>query len=588
MPTPPSDRDVRRATILCFAVPFGLYALTAARTVQGGDAGEFGVIGMLGGVAHPPGYPLYVLLSRIMSHLPFGPPFWRIAMGSALCGAAAGAVLFRVALRQTGHLSAALVAAMAFALSPLEWRLSGIPEVFSLHALACATTLLFSLRLADAPPERVAREALALGLTLGLGFANHQTIILLAPVVLWAVVAAALRSSLGQVGLAALLGTAGALLGLSAYLLLPLFAHWATPTSYVWGRVDTWGGFVTHVLRREYGTFRLGATAGEPEPARHVLFFLRSLPGEYVYVFFLSGLVGVVAAFQKRAGFALALLTSFLLAGVAFTALFNTTDTHINSDVTRRFHLMPNLLFAVFVAAGAAELAPRMRPRLAGGLAAATLLTGAIIAGREADWAGDTSIERFMIAEVAAAAPNAVILGVADTNEPGITWASRVVGNRPDVHFINLALYQPGTWYFERLQAELPGVSLPALPGRPPPGLLGLRIGAFTPTYVIPWIAAEAEETASLQPDGFLEQVVPQGTPRLPLAEAEARLNRATATFGHQPPALDAWAEMVHIAAGSSWLKLAEAYRVAGQPDKARALNERACTILPADECDGR
>src|ERR1700756_3208504 len=116
----PRDHPAALLTARGFLLPLAAYLSTASRTVQGGDTGEFACIGMLGGVAHPPGYPLYTLAVRLVTHLPFGPPFWRASMASALAGSAACAVLLRLLVRITGNLAASVVSALAFALSPLE------------------------------------------------------------------------------------------------------------------------------------------------------------------------------------------------------------------------------------------------------------------------------------------------------------------------------------------------------------------------------------------------------------------------------------------------------------------------------------
>ena len=44
---------------------------------------------------HPPGYPLYTLLIRAAGLLPITPPFLRISLASAVCGAAAVWAVFR-------------------------------------------------------------------------------------------------------------------------------------------------------------------------------------------------------------------------------------------------------------------------------------------------------------------------------------------------------------------------------------------------------------------------------------------------------------------------------------------------------------
>src|SRR4051812_1979972 len=140
-------------TFLCFVLALSLYVWTAARTVQGGDAGEFGLIGILGGIAHPPGYPLYSLLARLAGVLPFGPPFYRVALASAVCGAASVALVRRVTWRWSGHRFASIATALVYATAPLSWRLAGIPEVFTLHALLVAALLLAALRLVESAPD---------------------------------------------------------------------------------------------------------------------------------------------------------------------------------------------------------------------------------------------------------------------------------------------------------------------------------------------------------------------------------------------------------------------------------------------------
>lgn len=583
-----SPASLRWATLLSFFLPLALYALTAARSVQGGDTGEFGTIGMLGGVAHPPGYPLYTLLARGASHIPFGPAFWRIAMASALCGAAACAVLLHLLLRVTGKLEASLVAALAFGLSPLAWRLAGVPEVFSMHALFCCVAMLLSLSLSEATTTNLGRRSGFLGLTLGLSMANHQTTVLLAPLVAWAFLAAWKANGWKGIGGSIALAVAGAIAGLSAYLLLPLFARSAPIDTLAWGRTDTWDGLVTHMLRKEYGTLRLNAGAGaeQTDPVRHILDFLKSLPREYAILLAPAGLFGLYLLPRQRRGFGVALLLSFVLAGFVFIGVFNLPKTPINEEVAERFHLMPNLLFAVFVAVGLAEFQRRVRLRLFVLTCAATLLLGAASAGVQANWARDRSTEQFLKAQVESTLPGSAILGWADTNGPGITWVTRVLKDRPDVHYIDVNLMSI-PWYAARKQRELPDIPLGYTWARRASGVLGQAYAAFKPVYVIPWTVEEASKTATLQPNGFLHRVMLPGAPPTDLAMAEQRLETATRMMEPLAPPIDAWAEMVHIAAGLQWLRLAEDFKNAGRADKYEELGHRALDILPPGWAEG-
>jgi len=68
---------------------FILYLVTCSPTVNFTDSGELITVAWTGGIAHPPGYPLYTLLGIAFVHLPFGDPAWRMNILSALFAAAA-------------------------------------------------------------------------------------------------------------------------------------------------------------------------------------------------------------------------------------------------------------------------------------------------------------------------------------------------------------------------------------------------------------------------------------------------------------------------------------------------------------------
>src|SRR5437773_11767841 len=65
----------------------GLYVATAARSIVVGDNPELIVAAVLFGVAHPPGYPLLVLIGHLFSLLPLGPVAFRVNLLATACGA---------------------------------------------------------------------------------------------------------------------------------------------------------------------------------------------------------------------------------------------------------------------------------------------------------------------------------------------------------------------------------------------------------------------------------------------------------------------------------------------------------------------
>jgi len=158
----------------------------------------------------------------------------------------------------TGSLPAALLASGAFAFTPLVWHYAIQAEVFALNNLLAVSLLYLTARYARAPSDTTA----CLGaFVIGLGMSNQHTIVFYALPCAAYVLYVSEGSLYERSKMAGLVGCG--LLGLAPYAYLPLASPLALHGS--WGEVDNIGGFLVHVLRQEYGTFRLfsGAEAHE-------------------------------------------------------------------------------------------------------------------------------------------------------------------------------------------------------------------------------------------------------------------------------------------------------------------------------------
>src|SRR5215471_9949784 len=82
-----------KARLLCaalvFVAAFALYLRTLAPTVTLTDSGELIVAARTLGVAHPPGFPLYVLLAHLAAMVPIGNIAARVNFASAVFAATA-------------------------------------------------------------------------------------------------------------------------------------------------------------------------------------------------------------------------------------------------------------------------------------------------------------------------------------------------------------------------------------------------------------------------------------------------------------------------------------------------------------------
>jgi hypothetical protein len=176
-----------------------LYLLTLAPTTAMWDTSEYITAAYTLGIPHPPGNPLFVLLGRVATLVPFGSVAVRVNMLAALCSAGTAAVWFLVAervlahwftlrwARLTGAAGAALLSATAFTV----WNQSVVNEkVYTVSLVFFAIVSWLTVLWCDDPDGRRADRILVLiAYLIGLGYANHPAGFLVGPAVTVAVLA---------------------------------------------------------------------------------------------------------------------------------------------------------------------------------------------------------------------------------------------------------------------------------------------------------------------------------------------------------------------------------------------------------------
>lgn len=167
---------IMSVTTLC---AFLLYLRTTAPTVLPGDSGEFQFAAWGFWLAHPTGYPLYLLLGGAWQHLlPVGDPAFRLNLFSGLCSALAVGLTYPVMLQVSSNRGAALIGTLAFAVSSSFWSQATAAEVYALNTLLIVALSLLAF---EWDQRRQFKYAAGLALVFGLALAHHRTIILLLP-----------------------------------------------------------------------------------------------------------------------------------------------------------------------------------------------------------------------------------------------------------------------------------------------------------------------------------------------------------------------------------------------------------------------
>eukprot|EP00605_Chrysophyceae_sp_TOSAG23-4_P001021 GSChrysophyteH1.ASY1.ANO1.1122.1 assembled CDS len=240
-----------------------LYILTASPSIAGGDSGELVAEGCSLGTAHPPGYPLFTLLTwaskkfgfTVFDEIKDNVAYRMNILSCLLTSGAAGFMGTSKSEAPVLYAGGSIVAMGLFSFSPLIWQYAVTAEVFPLNTFFAALILWLVLRF-----SRTGKFQLALlgAFVCGLALTNQHTIVLYeAPLILWMLWL--LRHKLSKEFTATITPLAAAFFGgLLPYLYLPLSTIlYPGSKGPSWGNVDNWSGFWHHFLRRDYGTLQL-------------------------------------------------------------------------------------------------------------------------------------------------------------------------------------------------------------------------------------------------------------------------------------------------------------------------------------------
>jgi hypothetical protein len=288
---------------IVFAVALALYAVTLAPTVTLVDSGELIAAAHSRGVAHPPGFPLYVLLAHVATLFPAASVAARVNFASALFAAMAAAMLslvvaeaILIAARLSSEkgrahkkpdrgkktrkqaasearpeeaeggrvarviaLAPPLAAGLLLAFSRTLWAYATIAEVYALNALLLLVVFFLMLRWrrerltrgrGDSSPRHrhLYLAAFVFGLALGVHHVTVGMMIFALAYLVYSTEGARFFTSRGLI-----YATVAAMAGLAVYAYLPVAAR-SQPVMN-WGDPQTLERFWWHVTGRQYQVF---------------------------------------------------------------------------------------------------------------------------------------------------------------------------------------------------------------------------------------------------------------------------------------------------------------------------------------------
>ena len=146
-------------TLISFFVPFIIYFLTMAPTVSLWDCGEFIATSIIMGVPHPPGTPLYLLISNFFSQIPLMSDLGaRVNFVSPIASALSIMLLYLIIIELIKIFStkdslaiyfSGLIAALTFSITDSQWFNAVEAEVYALSTFFTAAVVWLILKWAS-------------------------------------------------------------------------------------------------------------------------------------------------------------------------------------------------------------------------------------------------------------------------------------------------------------------------------------------------------------------------------------------------------------------------------------------------------
>lgn len=456
--------------LLLILITVPIYIGLQVNSIYGGDAGDLVSAIITGGVAHPPGYPLYTILGIAATHLiSFGTYAWRVGFISSIPGILSIIIIYDLLSFLTRRKFISFIISLVLAFLYPIWLYSIVTEVFALNNLFLILLLWLSFRFAV---EKKSKYLFASFFIFGLSMTHHHIIIFLIPSLIYLIWLGKPKINLRKIIYSLFLFIAG----LANYLYVPISS--AYNPSLNWQGPFNIENFFALVTRAGYGTFRVGnATMHDP------VFRLLDLWAFFDFVYKDFRILGIILfcfgiyhmmRYEKK------IFKAFLIAFLSylfflFYASFPLTENFMVATY-ERFIQPLYILMILPVTFGLVQMDKLLE-----------IIIGKLIEGQKKKYIVQSALACFLIFPIGifiqnfpklsilkndftaeklgedilkTALPNSILILSTDTPLFDTQYVYYARKLRPDVKLIHLSkLYSP--YYFTQLKKDYPDIEIP-------------------------------------------------------------------------------------------------------------------------------
>ena len=244
------DEDLKISEYVLIPIVFLIILFGLCSSVYVGDSSLFSAASFSLGSAHPPGYPLLVMMGKLLTFLPFANIAMKTNLVGAIFGTLTGLLVFRVSMRLTENAYASWAAAVICCISPVFFLESMKIEAYAFNSFLAMGVFMLGILILEG------KSLLQCGLLglfiIGLGMGNHHTMGFMGLVFLFPIAVRWREVRVKWVPLGVLFFLLGFSVNLFLYLRSVAIARSGGLILYSFA--GTWHDFVRVLLRKDYSS----------------------------------------------------------------------------------------------------------------------------------------------------------------------------------------------------------------------------------------------------------------------------------------------------------------------------------------------
>ncbi len=351
-----SDKRVYRGRLFfiisSFFIPFAFYIIFLCPVIAGGDSTELVTACAVTGIPHPPGYPLYTMVGKFFTFIPFYSIAWRVNLLSAFLSSLCCMFIYLSLEILTKNPVSSLCGSLCLAFSRYFWHYSEVSEVFPLNNMF--VSLLIYILIVWRENLHNNRYIYLAGFLFGLSMTNHHTAILLIPAMIFFLI---YNKNIFKKKIL-LFSVLAFMAGLTPYIYLPVAALKEPPLN--WNNPVNIKNFKGLVFRENYGSMSLipekflkEHNLKAPPLYKKLSVYMSSFYHQFRITGILLAITGFIYLFVTDLPFNIFLITGIFFTGFFFVSIANMPfEIPLLVGVLQRFYIMSAVFFSFYTGFG--------------------------------------------------------------------------------------------------------------------------------------------------------------------------------------------------------------------------------------------